>query len=236
MKTPVPDRVMVIMAHPDDPEFFCGGTIALWCADGVEVTYLILTNGNKGSADPGMTAEKLAQIRKEEQQAAADLLGVEHVLYFGEPDGELRSKLDLRVRVVAEIRRHKPDIVVTLDPTRYFYYNNTRINHADHRAAGEVVIDAVFPAAGNRMYHPELLDMGLEPYPVNTVFLAGTDQPNHWVDISTAIQTKLEAILCHNSQLPEPEEVTARVRERHRAIDPYGREVYREEFKVLNIS
>jgi LmbE family N-acetylglucosaminyl deacetylase len=102
-------------------------------ASGAEVTYLILTNGNKGSDDPSMTPEKLAAVRREEQQAAAGVLGVKRVLFFDEPDGELQPTLSLRKRIVAEIRRYQPDIIICPDPTRYFYLN-TYINHADHRA------------------------------------------------------------------------------------------------------
>jgi LmbE family N-acetylglucosaminyl deacetylase len=225
---------MVIVAHPDDPEFFCGGTVALWCRAGTEMSYLILTNGNKGSDDPAMTAEKLAQIRKEEQQAAADILGVKRVLYLDEPDGELKSTLALRMRVVSEIRRHEPDIVLTLDPTRYFYAD-TYINHSDHRAAGEVAIDAVFPAARNRMYHPELLDLGLKPHTVKEVYLATPVQPNHWVEITQVFDTKIKAIMCHTSQIKEPENLTKRLKGRNMAIDQYGREILREEFRVMRI-
>jgi LmbE family N-acetylglucosaminyl deacetylase len=230
----IPQSAMVIVAHPDDPEFFCGGTIALWCANGTHITYLILTNGNKGSDDPDMTPEKLAALRKEEQQAAAEVLGVKHVIYFEEKDGELQHTLGLRQRVVAEIRRHKPEVIITLDPSRYFF-TNQYINHADHRAAGEVAIDAVFPAARNRMYHPELLDLGLEPHTVKDVYLAGTDQPNVWVDISDVFDTKIAAIQCHTSQIKDPADLPQRIRERSLATDQYGREVLNEQFRVMRI-
>ncbi len=222
------------MAHPDDPEFFSGGAIALWCAAGTEVTYLILTNGNKGSDDPTLIPEKLAALRREEQQAAADILGVKRVLFFDEPDGELQPTLNLRKRVVAEIRRYQPEAIVTLDPTRYFS-QGMYINHADHRATGEVTLDAVFPAARNRMYHPELLDEGLEPHAVREVYLAGSMQPNRLVDISTVFETKLKAVSCHTSQIKDWEATLKRITERHRAIDSYGREVLREEFHVITL-
>ncbi|RME79258.1 MAG: PIG-L family deacetylase [Chloroflexi bacterium] len=233
MTVQVPNSAMVIMAHPDDPEFFCGGTIAIWCAAGCEVTYLILTNGNKGSDDPEMTPERLAAIRRKEQQAAADVLGVKRVLYLEEPDGELQPTLDLRKRVVAEIRRYKPEVIIAPDPTRYFYTDY--INHADHRAAGVVAIDAVFPAARNRMYHPELLDEGLEPHTVRQVYLVGPAQPDRWVDITPVFETKLRAIRCHVSQIKDVDYMESRVRQRHQAVDEYGREVMREGFRILTI-
>ncbi len=229
----IPQRAMVIVAHPDDPEFFCGGTVALWCGAGTEVSYLILTNGNKGSDDPTMTPEKLATIRRREQQAAANLLGVKRVIYLDEPDGELFPTLDLRKRVVTEIRRYQPETVITMDPTRYFY-GNSYINHADHRAAGEVAIDAIFPAARNLMYHPELLAEGLKPHPVKEVYLAG-GEPATWIDISETIEIKIKAILCHATQIKEPEALAERVHSRHLAIDQYGREVFNEQFRIMVI-
>ncbi len=225
---------MVIMAHPDDPEFFCGGTIALWAAAGCEITYVILTNGNKGSDDPHMTPERLIDIRQKEQRAAADVLGVKNIVFLGEPDGELMSTLELRRRVVAEIRRYKPEIVIGPDPTRY-YFANTYINHADHRAAGMVTIDAVFPAARNRMYHPELLEQGLEPHTVKEVYLAGTEQPDRWVNVTGVFDTKIKAILCHVSQVREPENLPNRLKERDKTVDEYGNEVFREGYRVMHI-
>lgn len=236
LKIEPPERVMVIMAHPDDPEFFCGGTIALWRSQGAEVSYLILTNGNKGSDDPEMTPEKLAAIRKEEQQAAADVLGVKRVIYMEAPDGELQPTLELRRRVVSEIRRYRPDTVVAQDPTRY-YMEHVYINHADHRAAGEIAIDAVFPAARNRMYHPELLEAGLEPHTVRQVFLAAAAQPNLWINHTALFETKLKAIQAHASQVQHrtPEALAERIRQRSVAIDEYGQEVFREGFRVMII-
>lgn len=234
MADSTPKRAMIIMAHPDDPEFFCGGTSALWASHGCHVTYLILTNGNKGSDDPNMTPEKLKAIRQKEQQAAADVLGVQRVIFFNEPDGELQSTLELRKKVVAEIRRHQPEVVIGPDPSRFFFADSY-INHADHRAAGLVTIDAVFPAARNRMYHPELLAEGLEPHTVKEVYLAGTEQPNRWVDIGPVLEQKIQALICHASQIPEPDELRTNITERYKAIDEYGREVYREGFRVMKI-
>jgi LmbE family N-acetylglucosaminyl deacetylase len=232
--TEAPERAMIIMAHPDDPEFFCGGTVALWAAAGTEITYLILTNGNKGSDDPEMTPERLIEIRQREQRAACDVLGVKNIVFFDEPDGELVSTLDLRKRVVGEIRRYKPNIVIGPDPTRY-YFASTYINHADHRAAGMVTIDAVFPAAGNRMYHPELLEQGLEPHTVKEVYLAGAEIPDRWVNITTVFDAKIKAVLCHVSQINDPEDFPTRMAERSQSIDEYGYKVYREGFRVMTI-
>ena len=227
-------RVMVIMAHPDDPEFFTGGTIALWARGGAEVIYLILTNGNKGSQDPEMTPERLTKLRQDEQRTAASLLGVKTIIFLDEPDGELQATLQLRQRVVKEIRRHRPDIVICPDPSTY-YFGDTYVNHPDHRAAGQVALEAIFPAARNPMYHPELLGEGLLPYAVHEIYLTGTAQPNRWVDVTDVMDVKVQAIRSHASQLPDPEGSIERVRQRAAAVDEYGRRVYREAYRYLAI-
>jgi len=230
----IPETAMVIVAHPDDPEFFCGGLIALWAKYGTEITYVILTNGNKGSNDPEMTPERLAMTRRVEQENAAQVLGVKRVLFFEKNDGELFSTLEIREKVVREIRRYRPEAIIASDPTRYFF-QNAHINHPDHRAAGEIVMGAVFPATGNRMYHPELLDEGLEPHTVHHIYLAGTNEPNLWVDIGEVLEIKIEAIRCHVSQVKEPDKLAERIRERSKGVDEYGREVYREAYRHLGI-
>jgi LmbE family N-acetylglucosaminyl deacetylase len=224
---------MVIVAHPDDPEFFCGGTIARWVREGVEVAYLILTNGNKGSSDPSVTPQRLAEMRMEEQERAAAILGVRTVVFLNEPDGELQPTLALRRHVVREIRRYRPDVVVCPDPSAY-YFDTAYVNHPDHRAAGVVALEAVFPAARNRMYHPELLAEGLTPHAVHEIYLTGTAQPNRWVDITDTLEIKLEAIRAHASQIADAE-VFDRVRQRAQDMDQYGRMVFREAFHYLHI-
>jgi len=224
---------MVIVAHPDDPEFFCGGTIARWVREGVEVAYLILTNGNKGSSDPSVTPQRLAEVRREEQERAAAVLGVRSVVFLNEPDGELQPTLALRRNVVREIRRYRPDVVVCPDPSAY-YFDTAYVNHPDHRAAGVVALEAIFPAARNRMYHPELLAEGLSPHAVHEIYLTGTAQPNRWVDITETMALKLEAIRAHASQISDPE-VFDRVRQRAQEVDQYGRTVFREAFHYLHI-
>ena len=225
---------MVIMAHPDDPEFFCGGTIATWAREGNKIIYLILTNGNKGSDDPNMTPERLIRVRQDEQRTAASLLGVKTIIFLDEPDGELQATLQLRQQVVREIRRHRPDIIICPDPAAY-YFGNAYINHPDHRGAGQVALEAIFPAARNRMYHPELLDEGLMPHAVHEIYLVGASQPDRWVDITDVMDLKIQAIQSHASQLADPKASIRRVRQRDEAIDEYGRCVYREAFRYLRI-
>lgn len=232
--TYIPQKAMVIMAHPDDPEFFCGGLTVLWAAKGCHITYLILTSGNKGSDDPDMTPERLTEIRQVEQRRAADVLGVQDVVFFDEHDGELMATLAIRQKVVQELRAVKPDAVIAPDPTRYFF-GGTYINHPDHRAAGEIALGALFPATGNRMYHPELLQRGLPPHTVPHIFLANPSEVNLWIDISAEFEQKLKAILCHQSQIKEPQNLADRLRGRSKAIDEYGREVYREGYRHMVI-
>jgi LmbE family N-acetylglucosaminyl deacetylase len=225
---------MVIVAHPDDPEFSCGGTVALWARESAEIIYLILTNGNKGTDDPAMTPERLTELRRQEQRHAASLLGVKTIIFLDEPDGELEPTLILRQQVVREIRRYRPEIVICPDPSA-FYFGDVYVNHPDHRAAGRVALEAIFPAARNRMYHPELLAEGLTPHTIHDIYLVGALQPNHWVDITQVMDLKLKAIRAHASQLADPEDTLERVRQRAEAIDEYGRSVYREGFHYLKI-
>lgn len=229
-----PQKAMVIMAHPDDPEFFCGGLVAHWAKNGAEIAYLILSNGNKGSDDPAMTPERLAEIRQSEQRRAADVLGVKHITYLNENDGELFPSLEIRKRVVAEIRRFKPEAAITCDPTRFFF-GSSYINHPDHRAAGEIALSALFPATGNRMYCPELLADGLLPHTVPHIFLAGTAEVNLWVDITGVMEQKVNAVLCHRSQIKDPQALPAELRDEAGAIDQYGQNVYREGYRHMGI-
>ncbi len=228
------ERVLVVMAHPDDPEFACGGTIARWVREGKYVGYLIITSGDKGTDDPTMTRERLMAIREEEQRAAARVLGVHEVHFLRYPDGELFPTLDLRRDIAYHIRRFRPDIVVCQDPTAY-YFGDTYINHPDHRAAGEATLAAVFPLARDWLNFPEHLAEGLYPHKVRDVYISTTPNPTTWVDITDFIEIKLEAILQHKSQVKDPEALVERWKERLRAVDESGRTIYREGFRVMHL-
>ncbi|MCC6313928.1 MAG: PIG-L family deacetylase [Thermomicrobiales bacterium] len=197
-----PGRVAVIFAHPDDAEFICSGTVARWAAEGAQVTYVLLTNGDKGSDDPTMTHERLAAIRMAEQRAACAVLGVAEVLFLGHPDAMLVNTLDLRRELVRVIRTIRPDTVICQDPT-VRYVGQSYLNHPDHRAAGEVTLDAIYPAARDRMTFPELLAEGLEPHKVAEVYLAGSESPDTAIDITDYFETKLAALRAHRSQMGE---------------------------------
>lgn len=213
-----PRRAMVIMAHPDDPEFACAGTVALWTAQGTEVVYVLITSGDKGSNDPHMTREELMALREEEERAAARILGVKEVVFLRYPDGELTPTLALRRDLVREIRRYRPDAVIVPDPTRHFW-DSGHINHSDHRVAGEVALDAIYPAAGNRRFFPELLVEGFPPHSVREVYVADSTQPNLTVDISATLDLKIAALKEHRSQL-DPDKVEKWFREGENGREP----------------
>ncbi|MGI8549825.1 MAG: PIG-L deacetylase family protein [Dehalococcoidia bacterium] len=199
-----PRRVLVMMAHPDDPEFVAGGTIAGWCSEGAWVGYLICTGGDKGSEDASIPAEELIGMRHAEQRRAAARLGVQAVDFLDFRDGELEHTLALRGQLVAAIRRHKPDTVVCFDPSSRFA-GDWYIQHPDHYTSGEAVLAAIYPAARNRRTFPELLAQGLEPHTVEQVYLAATNEPNRWVDIEATLDKKIAAMLEHTSQVSDPE-------------------------------
>ncbi len=200
-----PSRILVIAAHPDDIEFGAGGSIARWADEGVQVTYCIVTDGAAGSNDPNTNREDLIRIRREEQMAAARVVGVHDVRFLGYADGTLQPTLELRRDLTRLIRELRPDRVLCFDPTEVFVQApgfGDYINHPDHRAAAEAAIYAVFPSAETRPIFPELLDEGLEPYHVPEVyFILTTRQANEYVDITATQERKIEALRCHASQL-----------------------------------
>jgi LmbE family N-acetylglucosaminyl deacetylase len=229
-----PQNILVILAHPDDPEFFCGATLAKWARAGHHITYVLLTCGDKGfnpTTHPDMTPEKLCAIRHEEQYAAAKVIGAEAVHIFDHPDGYLVPDLKLRCEVVREIRRYKPDILVTCDPQNLFAMYG--INHPDHRAAGQVVIDAVFPAAGNIVYFPELLEEGFQPHMPREVWCSLTMQPNVSVDVTNVWDIKMQAILEHKTQVQDAEKLIERFKSRRTEDSTEENPRYEEKFKVV---
>ena len=195
-----PRRVAVFMAHPDDPDFSCAGTCARWAADGHHITYVIITNGDKGSDDRELPGAQLAKIRETEQRAAADILGVKDVVFMRQPDGILVPNLELRREIVRMIRRLKPDILICQDPMTWFV-GREYINHPDHRASGQVVLEALFPASRNHRMFPELLEEGLEPHRVEEVYVATSKESDTFIDITAFMDIKIQALRAHVSQM-----------------------------------
>ncbi len=195
-----PRRLLVVMAHPDDGEFSSGGTIARFAREGYEVFYCIVTDGNVGSSDPEMTSEKLAAIRQEEHKAAARTLGAKEALFLHYVDSTLEPTLELRKDITRLIRQVKPEVMICQDPT-VRWSGQGYINHPDHRAAGEATMAAIMPSSDTRLVFPDLLREGLEPHKIKELYLAGTQSPDRWVDITETLEIKIEALRQHKSQL-----------------------------------
>jgi len=201
----LPRRAMAIFAHPDDVDFGCSGTIALWTSLGVHVTYCLLTSGNKGTHDPKMTAKRIAAIREKEQQEAGRRIGVEAFVFLRHDDGELETGLTLRGEVCRAIREHKPDLVFCQDPWRPYQM------HPDHRVAGWSALDGII-AARDHLFFPEQLKRGLlTHHRVSRVLLFGTTEPNLWFDINSTMRAKLDALAAHTSQVGQFSRLASRM-------------------------
>lgn len=229
-----PQNILVILAHPDDPEFFCGATLARWARAGHHITYQLLTCGDKGfneSTPADMTTDALCAIRHDEQRAAAKVIGVEVVNFMDCPDGYLVPDIKLRREIVRVIRKFKPDILMTCDPQTLFAAYG--INHPDHRAAGQVTMDAVFPAAGSPVFFPELLAEGHQPHMPREVWCSLTMQPNVVLDITETWPIKLEALLEHKTQIGDIEKFKARMMSRHTEDSTEENPKFEERFRVV---
>jgi LmbE family N-acetylglucosaminyl deacetylase len=224
-----PASALAVYAHPDDPEVSCGGTLARWAKEGAEVHAVICCLGEKGSSDPASDPAAVASRRAAEVAAATGVLGLGGHRSLGYPDGELDDTLEFRGRLVALIRELKPEVVVCPDPTADFF-GRSYVNHRDHRVVGWATLDAVAPAAWSPHYFP---DAG-PPHRVQALYLSGTLAPDAWVDVTSTIDAKVEALLCHESQLGETGEwLRTAVRERAEAE---GRAIgvrYAEGFRLL---
>ncbi len=227
-------HILVILAHPDDPEFFCGATLARWIQAGHEITYYLLTCGDKGRNEHNLDIEdnELCALRHLEQRAAAAVLGIKEVHFLDKEDGYLFPDLDLRREVVRAIRRFRPDILVTCDPQNVFAMYG--LNHPDHRATGQAVLDAVFPAAGNELFFPELLQEGLDPHTPKEVWVTLTNQPDVSLDVTELWETKIRALKEHKSQVGDLAKLEERLRSRHTEDSTPEKPRYEEKFKVVS--
>ena len=195
----VPQRVLVVTPHPDDAELWCGGTLARWIGQGAAVYFALCTDGSRGSEKPGVTPRELAAIREEEQWAAVKALGVRELLQLRYRDGELEDSTQFRKELVREIRRVRPEVALAPEP-----YRRNLAWHRDHRIAGQVALDAVFPYARDHLHFGELWrDEGLEPHKTGAIMFWGTEQPDTFVDIGDTLETKLAAIQAHRSQVAD---------------------------------
>ena len=194
------NTVLVVTPHPDDAEGGAGGTIARWAKEGKKIVLVVCTNGDKGSSDRNMSPELLAETREKEQREAARVLGIAEVVFLRLPDQGLEDNEEFREKVVRQIRLHKPDTVVTVDPNRSY------IRHRDHTMTGRVTLDAIFPYARDHMAFPQHLQEGLEPHRVRELYLFRSDSPDTFIDITDTFEAKMDSLYCHASQMSRPRE------------------------------
>jgi len=224
-------RALIVAAHPDDADFGAAGAAALLAKAGWELRYVVVTDGSKGSDDPSFTPRALAETRQREQRAAAELLGVREVGFLDFTDSELIYSRDLLGAITREIRAFQPFAVYTHDPEPVII-NEGFINHSDHRVTGLATVDAVYPTARDRMNFPEQIDDGLEPHKVHELYLWGANAPTFDVDISAVVETKIAALLAHESQFSGDKEFLDYIRLRWKDQD--GR--YLERFRRITLS
>ena len=192
-----PQRVLVITPHPDDADFWCGGTVAKWIGDGATVRYVLCTDGGKGTTDPDISSADLSKIREQEQADAVDSLGVQELVLLHHRDGGLEDNDEFRKELVRQIRQAQPDVVLCPEP-----YRKNLAWHRDHRITGQVALDAVFPCARDHLHFEELWrDEGLEPHKTGTVLFWGAEQPDTIIDISGTVDAKMLAVRAHQSQV-----------------------------------
>lgn len=227
-----PSEVLVVSAHPDDVDFGCAGTVALWARAGARINYVICTDGDKGTGELPTRPQEISALRRQEQLAAARLVGVRDVIFLGFPDGEVENTRELRKQLVRWIREFKPEVVFCQDPANRVF-ENPYVSHRDHRMVSEAVCDSLYPACGNPNFFPELLEDALMPHKVKEAFFFGTHSPNHWEDITSVMELKVKAILSHKSQLKDPVSTEKFLRERFGEIGKQAGCLYAEPFRRL---
>jgi len=192
----VPKSAMTIFAHPDDAEFGVSGTLSKWARAGCDITIVLCTSGNVGTHDSKFTPQSLAETRAKEQKTAAKIMGVKSVVQLGHDDCQLQPTLELRRELVREIRKHKPEVVISGQPDGWLY-GSDYINHPDHRAAAAAALEAVFPCAEMELLWPELGPA----HKVQAVYVTLTDKADVWIDITDTIDLKVESLRAHASQM-----------------------------------
>lgn len=221
--------VMVVVAHPDDAEFSSAGTIARFTEAGFDVIIVQVTSGDKGTSRRDISPADLATLREGEESEAASRLGVKTVEFLRCGDGELVPDLSLREKIVRQIRKYRPDIVISHDPFRPYAL------HPDHRAVGTAAVDSVYPTARDPLYFPEHLEAGLEPHKVAELWLYGSESPDKFIDISTTLHRKVHALKAHESQVGTAETLEERMRARARDVGQAGGLEMAEAYKVIKM-
>jgi LmbE family N-acetylglucosaminyl deacetylase len=206
-------RILAVMAHPDDADFGAAGTIARWTDEGIEVTYCLVTDGDAGGFDRSVARTDIPEIRRTEQRNAAKAVGVEDVRFLGYPDGRLELSLDLRRDISRVIRQVRPQRVLTQSPERN--WARIQASHPDHLTTGEAALRAIYPDSRNPFAFPELLsDEGLEPWEVAEVWVMAHPSPNHHVDVTDTFDRKIAALRAHVSQTAHMDDLEIWLRER----------------------
>ncbi len=226
--TDIARRALVIGAHPDDNEFGCGGTLARMAQDGWDITYIICTNGNKGSHDADMNSYRLSELREAEQRAAAKVLGVRRVIFLRYNDGELEPTPALRAEIALYIRHFKPHALFTHDPWKHYML------HPDHRAVGFAVIEGIV-SARDHLYMPGLSQIGITVWRPEVLYLWSPEQPDHTEDISATLDLKIASLTEHHSQLDEVEGWAERVRLRAYEVGAAAGYAAGEVFKCMHL-
>jgi LmbE family N-acetylglucosaminyl deacetylase len=229
------DRAAVVFAHPDDAEFLCGGTVAIWAKGGTDVHYVCATDGSAGWNGPDLTRDEIARIREAEMREAAEVLGVGSVAFLGFVDGTLEPNLQLRRAITREVRRLRPDILVTFEPS--LWSGRRYVNHPDHKAVGEAVLAVIACDAPTRPQFPELLDEGLEPHKVPRLWLPSWDGADTFIDISDTIELKIEALHRHKSQMENMgmNDLDGRIREWAADLGKEREVKYAEAFRTFDL-
>ena len=205
------ERVLAVMAHPDDVDFGWAGSVATMTDAGIEVVYCLVTDGDAGGSETGIAREDMAPLRRDEQRAAAAIVGVHELHFLGYPDGRVEASLDLRRDITRVIRSVRPNRVLSQSPDRN--WDRIYASHPDHLATGEATVSAVYPDARNRWAHPELAAEGCEPWTVDALWMGiGREAATHYIDITKAVERKIEALMSHKSQLPDPDATASMVR------------------------
>lgn len=232
---PTFERVLMVSAHPDDPDFGAAGTLARLARAGSKVTLVVCTDGSEGGEDPAVSDSELTQRRYAEQREAAAQMGADEVVFLGHPDGRLQHTLDFRREITALIRRYRPDLVLTHVPGIDL---NSPIGgyHPDHLAVGQATLAAVYPASRNPRAFRELLDEGLEPWRVKEVWIPTWTQGEFFVDITDTMDAKISALRCHRSQFANWKDWENGMRERQQEIGKKAGMQYAEGFKRVQIA
>jgi LmbE family N-acetylglucosaminyl deacetylase len=224
------ERIMVVVAHPDDMEFSAGGTVAKLANEGKHVTLIQVTSGNKGTDRTDITSEELGSMREAEEQEASKRLGVAEVVFLRIGDGEVMPDLVLKEKLVRQLRIHRPDVVITHDPFRPYSL------HSDHRGVGQSTVDAVYPTARDPLhYHHHLTEEGLQPHKTAELWLSNPETPDLYIDITDTVDTKIHALKAHKSQVGDGEHLEQRIKERTAEVGAAAGMEYAEAFKVIKM-